>query len=44
MQDTEAYRYIQPSASEMKDAHAIVVLAGGSYDGVPDFDGTGQNS
>ena len=26
----------------MKDANAIVILAGGSYDGVPDFDGTGQ--
>ena len=36
--------YTQPSVSELKDAQAIVVLAGGSYDGVPDFDGTGQNS
>ncbi len=36
--------YGQPAVSEMKDAKAIVVLAGGSYDGVPDFDGTGQNS
>ena len=37
-------QYGQPAVSEMKDAQAIVVLAGGSYDGVPDFDGTGQNS
>lgn len=36
--------YGQPAVSEMKDAQAIVVLAGGSYDGVPDFDGAGQNS
>ena len=36
--------YAQPSVSELKDARAIVVLAGGSYDGVPDFDGKGQNS
>lgn len=36
--------YVQPTISEIKDAQAIVVLAGGSYDGVPDFDGTGQNS
>ena len=37
-------RYAQPVVSEVKDAKAIVVLAGGIYDGVPDFDGTGQNS
>ena len=37
-------RYAQPAVSEIKDAKAIVVLAGGSYRGVPDFDGTGQNS
>ena len=37
-------QYAQPSVSELKDARAIVVLAGGSYDGVPDFDGKGQNS
>ena len=37
-------RYNQPAVSEIKDAQAIVILAGGSYDGVPDFDGTGQNS
>ena len=37
-------RYDQPVVSEVKDAKAIVVLAGGSYDGVPDFDGIGQNS
>lgn len=36
--------YAQPSVSELKDAQAIVVLAGGSYDGVPDFDETGQNN
>ena len=36
--------YGQPAVSEIKDAKAIVVLAGGSYDGVPDFDGIGQNS
>jgi uncharacterized SAM-binding protein YcdF (DUF218 family) len=36
--------YPQPAVSEIKDAQAIVVLAGGSYDGVPDFDGAGQNS
>ncbi len=37
-------RYAQPVVSEVNGAKAIVVLAGGSYDGVPDFDGTGQNS
>ena len=37
-------RYAQPAVSELKGAQAIVVLAGGSYDGVPDFDGVGQNS
>ena len=37
-------RYAPPSVSELKDAQAIVVLAGGSYDGVSDFDGPGQNS
>ena len=37
-------RYEQPVISGMKDANAIVVLAGGSYTGVPDFDGIGQNS
>ena len=36
--------YGQPAVTDMKDAQVIVVLAGGSYDGVPDFDGTGQNS
>ena len=36
--------YAQPVVSEVNDAKAIVVLAGGSYDGVPDFDGPGQNS
>jgi len=36
--------YNQPAVSDIKDAQAIVVLAGGSYDGVPDFDGFGQNS
>ena len=34
--------YTQPSLSEIKGAEAIVVLGGGSYGGVPDFDGTGQ--
>ena len=38
------YAYPQPAVSELKDTQAIVILAGGSYDGVPDFDGTGQNS
>lgn len=38
------YWYDQPAVSKMKDVKAIVVLAGGSYDGVPDFDGAGQNS
>ena len=37
-------RYTQPELSELQHAQAIVVLAGGSYDGVPDFDGPGQNS
>jgi len=36
--------YPQPAVSELKDAQAIVILAGGSYDAVPDFDGAGQNS
>lgn len=36
--------YGQPSVSEIKDAQAIVVLGSGSYEGVPDFDGVGQNS
>lgn len=36
--------YPQPAVSEIRDAQAIVVLAGGSYDGVPDYDGAGQNS
>lgn len=36
--------YDQSAVSDLKDAQAIVVLAGGSYDGVPDFDGAGQNS
>ena len=36
--------YSQPAVSDIKDAQAIVVLAGGTYDGVPDFDGAGQNN
>ena len=36
--------YPQPAVSELKNARAIVILAGGSYDGVPDFDGIGQDS
>lgn len=34
--------YPQPAVSELKDAQAIVVLGGGSYSGVSDFDGEGQ--
>lgn len=37
-------RYGQPAVSDIKDVQAIVVLGSGSYDGVPDFDGVGQNS
>lgn len=37
-------RYTQPDLRELQHAQAIVVLAGGGYDGVPDFDGVGQNS
>ena len=37
-------QYGQPVVGELKGARAIVVLAGGSYDGVPDVDGPGQNS
>ncbi len=36
--------YGQPDVRDLRNAQAIVVLAGGSYDGVKDFDGTGQNS
>jgi len=36
--------YPQPAVSELKDAQAIVVLGGGSYSGVSDFDGEGQLS
>lgn len=36
--------YDQPTVNGIKDVQAIVVLASGSYYGVPDFDGIGQNS
>ena len=36
--------YDQPALSALQDAQAIVILGGGSYEGVPDFDGAGQNS
>ena len=36
--------YDQPAVSVIKDVQAMVVLGSGSYDGVPDFDGVGQNS
>ena len=34
--------YPQPALERLKDAEAIVVLGGGSFGGVPDFDGLGQ--
>lgn len=34
--------YPQPAAEDVKGAQAIVVLGGGSFGGVPDFDGKGQ--
>lgn len=34
--------YEQPELSSLRDARAIVVLGGGSYRGVRDFDGEGQ--
>lgn len=37
-------RYDQPAVRDLRNAQAIVVLAGGSYDGVKDFDSIGQNS
>ena len=36
--------YEQPAVSNIKNVQAIVVLGSGSYEGVPDFDGVGQNS
>ena len=36
--------YPQPSINELKTAQAIVVLGGGYYKNVPDFDGEGQLS
>ena len=36
--------YKQPAVSDIKNVQAIVVLGSGSYEGVPDFDGVGQNS
>lgn len=35
-------QYPQPELSELQGAQAIVVLGGGSFGGVLDFDGTGQ--
>ena len=37
-------RYVQHDLRKLQNAQVIVVLAGGGYDGVPDFDGVGQNS
>ena len=37
-------QYGQPPADQLKSARAIVVLGGGSYRGVRDFDGEGQIS
>ena len=37
-------RHEQVPVSDLEDARAVVVLAGGSYDGLPDVDGPGQNS
>lgn len=34
--------YIQPNVTELNSAQAIVLLGGGSYSGVNDFDGAGQ--
>ena len=36
------YRYGQPAMAALQDARAIVMLGGGSYKGVKDFDGEGQ--
>ena len=36
--------YDQPAVSVIKDVQGMVILGSGSYDGVPDFDGVGQNS
>lgn len=36
--------YPQPSINDLKDAQAIVVLGGGAFNAVPDFDGEGQLS
>lgn len=36
------YAYPQPPINELKEAQAIVILGGGSFSGVPDFDGRGQ--
>ena len=34
--------YVQPDVTELETAQAIVLLGGGSYEGVKDFDGEGQ--
>lgn len=34
--------YVQPDVTELKTAQVIVLLGGGSYGGVKDFDGEGQ--
>lgn len=36
--------YVQPDVIELNSAQVIVLLGGGSYDGVKDFDGEGQIS
>ena len=36
--------YVQPDVTELETAQAIVLLGGGSYEGVKDFDGEGQVS
>ena len=36
--------YVQPDVTELNSAQAIVLLGGGSYGGVKDFDGEGQVS
>ena len=36
--------YPQPDFRDLQNVQAIIVLAGGSYDGVQDFDGVGQLS
>lgn len=35
-------RYEQPALTVLRDAKAIIVLGGGSYGGIKDFDGEGQ--